>query len=153
MTPRLYFAYGSNLWLDQMARRCPGSVFVGVAVLKDWKWFICTRGYANVIHSPGDDVHGMVYAITPAHEESLDIYEGVPFSYVKQMHGVEMDGEVVKALVYVDITRLQEGTIKEEYIRRMNHGISDGLAKGLPESYIDKYLKPVIPTQPEPSRD
>ena len=144
MAPSLYFAYGSHLWIDQMTRRCPGSTFVGIATLKDWKWFICTRGYANIIPSPGDVVHGMVYAITPANEESLDGYEGVPYSYVKQMHGIEMDGSVVEALVYVDVVRVQEGKIKEEYITRMGHAISDALQKGFPEWYIEKYLKPAL---------
>lgn len=145
MAAPLYFAYGSNLWLDQMARRCPGSTFVGIAALKDWKWFINTRGYANVIPSPGDVVHGMVYALTPANEMSLDRYEGFPYSYVKQMHKVEMNGSMVDALVYVDVARQQEGKINEEYIARMNCGILDGLEKGLPEWYFEKYLKPVIP--------
>jgi gamma-glutamylcyclotransferase (GGCT)/AIG2-like uncharacterized protein YtfP len=131
-----------------MTRRCPGSIFVGVAALRDWKWFIGTRGYANVIPSPGDVVHGMVYSLTSPNEETLDRYEGVPYSYVKQMHGVEtVDGGVVNALVYVDVMRLQEGKIQEEYIARMNHGISDGLEKGIPEAYIEKYLKPVIPSK------
>jgi len=145
MAPPLYFAYGSNLWLDQMARRCPGSIFVDVAVLRDWKWFICTRGYANVIPSLGDVVYGMVYSLTPANEDSLDTCEGVPYSYVKQMHEVEMDGSLVKVLVYVDEIRQHEGKIKEEYIARMNHGIRDALDKGMPQWYIEKYLEPVIP--------
>jgi gamma-glutamylcyclotransferase len=144
MAPTLYFAYGSNLWLDQMARRCPGSAFVGVAALKDWKWFICTRGYANIIPSPGDVVYGMVYTITPANEESLDGYEGVPYSYVKQMHGVEMGGSVVEALVYVDVVRLEPGNIKVEYITRMGHAIADALGKGFPEWYVEKYIKPAL---------
>jgi gamma-glutamylcyclotransferase (GGCT)/AIG2-like uncharacterized protein YtfP len=128
-----------------MARRCPGSILVGVAVLRDWKWLISTRGYANVIPSPGDVVYGLVYALTPANEQSLDGYEGVPYSYVKQMHEVEMDGSLVKVLVYVDEIRQHEGEIKEEYITRMNHGIRDALDKGMPQWYIEKYLEPVIP--------
>jgi hypothetical protein len=34
--PTLYFGYGSNLWIDQMNRRCPESKLVGVGLLKDW---------------------------------------------------------------------------------------------------------------------
>lgn len=30
-----YFAYGSNLWLDQMARRYPNSVCIGCGILHD----------------------------------------------------------------------------------------------------------------------
>jgi hypothetical protein len=32
----VYFGYGSNIWLDQMARRCPQSKFIGVGSLADW---------------------------------------------------------------------------------------------------------------------
>jgi gamma-glutamylcyclotransferase (GGCT)/AIG2-like uncharacterized protein YtfP len=147
MTSLLYFAYGSNLWLDQMARRCPGSVFAGIAELKHWKWFISTRGYANIMPSQGDVVHGMVYALAATNEESLDKYEGVPYAYMKQKHAVEMGGETVEVLVYVDVLRLQEGTIKGEYITRMNYGILDALEKGFPEWYIEKYLKPALCTR------
>lgn len=36
MSPTIYFGYGSNLWLDQMKRRCPDNQYVGVGVLADW---------------------------------------------------------------------------------------------------------------------
>jgi hypothetical protein len=32
----LYFAYGSNIWIDQMNRRCPESIYVGTAELHEW---------------------------------------------------------------------------------------------------------------------
>lgn len=32
----IYFAYGSNLWMDQMNRRCPENKYVGIGVLHDW---------------------------------------------------------------------------------------------------------------------
>ena len=35
-TPTLYFGCGSNMWLDQMNRRCPENKYIGIAVLHDW---------------------------------------------------------------------------------------------------------------------
>jgi len=35
-TPTVYFGYGSNMWLDQMNRRCPENKYIGTAVLHDW---------------------------------------------------------------------------------------------------------------------
>lgn len=35
-TPTLYFGYGSNMWIDQMNRRCPENKYIGTAVLHDW---------------------------------------------------------------------------------------------------------------------
>ena len=34
--PTLYFGYGSNVWIDQMNRRCPENKYIGTAVLHDW---------------------------------------------------------------------------------------------------------------------
>lgn len=73
----LYFAFGSNLWLDQMARRCPGSDYIGRAILTDYKWQINQRGYANVIPYAGSCVHGLVYRINARDEAQLDRNEGV----------------------------------------------------------------------------
>ena len=37
---RLYIAYGSNLNLEQMKRRCPTAEVVGTAELRNWRlWF------------------------------------------------------------------------------------------------------------------
>jgi hypothetical protein len=35
-TKTLYFGYGSNLWKQQMDRRCPENKFLGTARLPDW---------------------------------------------------------------------------------------------------------------------
>ena len=79
-TPRrLYFAYGSNLSLAQMAKRCPASYYVGRAVLPDYRWQINQRGYANVVACPGSSVHGLVFQLgnDGDDEAHLDRSEGV----------------------------------------------------------------------------
>jgi gamma-glutamylcyclotransferase (GGCT)/AIG2-like uncharacterized protein YtfP len=135
-----------------MARRCPESHYVGISVLRGWKWFICGRGYANIIPSRDHVVYGMIYELTASAEAKLDVYENVPESYVKQRHWVELEGEKVEVLVYVDIERVEEGEIKAEYIVRMNKAIEDGIAKGIPESYVEECLRPFVPvTRPETS--
>jgi gamma-glutamylcyclotransferase len=32
----IYFAYGSNVWFDQMNRRCPDNKYLGLGLLRDW---------------------------------------------------------------------------------------------------------------------
>ncbi|KAI1178288.1 Butirosin biosynthesis, BtrG-like protein [Nemania sp. FL0916] len=82
---QLYFAYGSNLWLRQMALRCPGSVYIGRAILYDYRWFINERGYANIEPASGHAVHGLVYEINSDDESALDMMEGVSFgAYTKE---------------------------------------------------------------------
>jgi len=157
---KLYFGYGSNLWLEQMALRCPSSVYVGMAVLHDWRWIINQRGYATILPSPGDIVFGAVYTLIPPDEERLDKNEGVPFSYVKKMLKAEItwakDSDVagrlriggekseVEVLVYVDEVRIKEGVAKEEYVWRMNSGIRDAVERGMPVEYAEEYLRPFI---------
>ncbi|KAK1217423.1 hypothetical protein PQX77_019963 [Marasmius sp. AFHP31] len=106
----LNFAYGSNIWMDQMKRRCPESRFIGVAKLEKWygnsspglvaavltistnhrRWIISTRGYANVIPSQEDYVYGFVYELNATDESVLDGYEGVPVSYTKHTLSAEL---------------------------------------------------------------
>lgn len=101
---KLYFAYGSNLHLPQMAKRCPGSVFVGVAVLRGYRWQINERGVANVVAahehdrdpsrsgsgSGGSQVEGLLYWVTRQDEATLDRCEGVAWQlYQKQMLPVQ----------------------------------------------------------------
>ena len=111
--PKLYFAYGSNLSLMQMiGQRCPHSTYVGIGLIRGWKWIINERGYANVVEvSPqsaatnlttvsllptGDEafnanhrVWGLIYSLPPADEIILDIYEGVPHAYGKEAIDME----------------------------------------------------------------
>jgi len=147
----LYFAYGSNMWLNQMARRCPGNTYIGIGVLKDWKWLINRSGYANVVPSPDDIVYGLVYTLTPSDEATLDTYEGVPNAYVKQAHSIELTKEgqqekrLVDCLVYVDVVRLEPGHPKTEYIPRMNAALRDAEERGVPKDYVEKYVRHFIP--------
>ncbi|KAF9649330.1 hypothetical protein BDM02DRAFT_3094995 [Thelephora ganbajun] len=149
----LYFGYGSNLWLDQMIRRCPESKFIGLGVLQGWKWFINNRGYANVVRSPGDLVYGMVYEISPSDEANLDRSEGVPWAYTKETMEIELQsagnggGSIVQGLVYIDQWRVDEGEPWGEYVYRINMGINDAATKGLPGWYIDKYMRRYIPAE------
>ena len=53
----LYFGYGSNLWLEQMHNRCPNSTYLGIARLKNYKWIINERGYANVVEMSDDEYY------------------------------------------------------------------------------------------------
>ncbi|RDB21099.1 hypothetical protein Hypma_011864 [Hypsizygus marmoreus] len=155
-----YFAYGSNLWLDQMVRRCPGSQYVGLAILLGWKWIINTAGYATVIASEEDVVYGMIYQLTADDEDKLDGFEGVPYDYIKRTINFELLGEgghshttivisegkrFVDALIYIDIERTEDGPPREEYITRLNMAISDGIRQENPKEYFDKYLRPYIP--------
>lgn len=55
---RLYFAYGSNLSPEQMAHRCPDSIFLGKATLCGYRWQVNERGRANIVEVPAEPAPG-----------------------------------------------------------------------------------------------
>ncbi|KAM4065284.1 gamma-glutamyl cyclotransferase, AIG2-like domain-containing protein [Hirsutella rhossiliensis] len=74
---KYYFAYGSNLHIKQMKKRCPNSRYIGRARLSNHRWQINERGYANIVEADGHRVDGLVYEIDDKDEAKLDINEGV----------------------------------------------------------------------------
>jgi len=159
----LYFGYGSNLWLAQMARRCPTSVYRGIARLPAYRWIINSRGYANVVHtSPADYVYGLVFALQSEDEASLDVNEGVPFAYEKAYLAVDIwftldaqtpidphsTSEIKRdVLVYIDHQRTQDDAPRAEYVHRMNYGIADALRLGMPREYVEDVIRNFIPAE------
>jgi len=140
---KLYFAYGSNMWAAQMSKRCPQSNRVGRAVLHDYRWIITARGYASIVVSDEDEVHGIVYAITPDDELSLDKYEGVASGlYVKRALTVLQADKEVECLAYIDPVT-NEGMPHDEYIERINKGLKDS---GLSKEYVTKYIRKFVPS-------
>ncbi|KAJ4360492.1 uncharacterized protein N0V89_001057 [Didymosphaeria variabile] len=170
-SPTIYFGFGSNLWLHQMATRCPTSTYLGVARLNNHKWIINDRGYANLVEvgpkstlTPDYSrvVYGLVYSLLPSDESRLDKNEGVPHAYVKELFPCDFwaskDGKKVdvtasptesgkKMLVYIDRKRRTESTPKEEYVYRMNRGIEDVVKMGAPEAYVEEVLRKFIPVE------
>lgn len=155
----LYFAYGSNLSTEQMHERCPHATPVGIGHLPGWRWIINARGYANVVEceteSDGEGVWGMLYLLPPRDEESLDKCEGVPWAYDKSVLEVrwvlddwkktpEGGEQTVRALVYVDEQRKEEGKPREEYVGRMQRGIKDAVDWGVGEEYVERVMRPAL---------
>ncbi|HEY4743843.1 MAG TPA: gamma-glutamylcyclotransferase family protein [Desulfuromonadaceae bacterium] len=138
----LYFAYGSNLWCRQMAMRCPGQRTIGAGRLPGWRWIITARGYASIVRSEPDYVLGTVYDLSESDVLSLDRFEGIGRgNYCKERIRVDMEGQALDCLVYIDPV-VEEGSPQEEYIVRINNGIHDA---GLATDYVARYLRPFIP--------
>ena len=75
---KLYFSYGSNMHLQQMASRCPDSKLFAKGTLRSYKWQINSRGGANVIEGkPEDFVEGIVFTVSSSDVEALRRYENV----------------------------------------------------------------------------
>ena len=96
---RYYLAYGSNLNLSQMRRRCPNAKKVGSFLLKGYE--LEFRYYLTIKESPNGEVPLGIFEIDETDERSLDRYEGYPTHYRKEYLEVELNGKPIKALVYV----------------------------------------------------
>lgn len=57
MEENLYFAYGSNLDLEQMAQRCPDAEIVGPVRLENYELRFRGSGFATVAPKKGSTVH------------------------------------------------------------------------------------------------
>ena len=157
-----YFGYGSNLWLRQMSLRCPSSTYVGIARLSSYRWMINNRGYANIVetNSTSDVVYGLVYRLTQKDEDRLDVNEGVPIAYTKEMIPIDFwpldagekvdfssSGETKDLLVYIDRERVKDDKPKTEYIHRINMGVADAVKIGMPQDYVDDVIRKFIPAK------
>lgn len=139
---RRYFAYGSNMHLAQMRRRCPHSALIGMGLLPGYRWIITSRGYASVIPDPEAMVEGVLYLITAEDECRLDRYEGVAQGhYRKQVVRVLGHREEHRALVYRDPVE-EEGKPKGAYVGRMNAAIGDAQ---LSPDYVKHVIRAFIP--------
>ena len=101
---RLYIAYGSNLNLEQMKRRCPTAEVVGTAELKNWR--LRFRGgshsaVATIEREQGFTVPVLIWRIQPEDEVALNRYEGFPFLYRKETLRLTVNGKRVRAMVYI----------------------------------------------------
>ena len=143
MGEKLYFAYGSNINLDQMAHRCPDATPVGPVMLENYK--LLFRGMTNhggvaTIHPKhGSYVYGLMWKLTPECEKSLDHYEGYPHLYRKEQVTVfDAKGQEVPVMVYIMNDRYRSPSIPSDayYL-----GIREGYRQNrLPVKHLEKAL-------------
>lgn len=83
-----YFAYGSNMNLNQMAFRCPDAEVVGPVRLEGYCLAFCMNGGGNgvatIFPEQGSFVDGVLWRISKRDEQCLDRYEGFPYLYGKE---------------------------------------------------------------------
>lgn len=130
----LNFAYGSNMSREPMRQRCPGAQMLGVARLRQHRFFIMANGYASVVPAPSSEVHGILWRLTPRDLVALDAYEDVAGGlYRREMLPVISDGQSMAALVYFGAEK-REGPARKGYMELVLRAAREN---GLPEDYID----------------
>ena len=100
---RFYIAYGSNLNLGQMAKRCPTAQTVKATYLRNYRLMFRGKGtaVATIEKCQGDKVPILIWRLQPNDEHNLDIYEGYPHLYRKEMIKVTVDSRRLRAMVYI----------------------------------------------------
>ncbi|MDD7811385.1 poly-gamma-glutamate hydrolase family protein [Mycobacterium sp. CSUR Q5927] len=133
MAPHIYFAYGSNLCVQQMARRCPEASDPRPATLADHDWLINQRGVATVEPFPGSRVHGVLWRVSDRDLAALDSAEGVPVRYRRDRLTVHTSDGPAPAWVYID-HRVQPGAPRDGYLERI---IGAAVQHRLPPAWIE----------------
>ena len=120
---RYYIAYGSNLNVAQMVRRCPGAKPIGTAELEHNTLYFRGSGsgyYLTIEPKIGSRVPVAIWEVTAEDEKALDRYEGYPRFYYK--HDFDLA-----------VTLLDSRTTKE--LRCFAYIMTEGRDVGLPTPY------------------
>lgn len=152
--PSLYFAYGSNLDVAQMERRCPQARMLGRATLPGYSLVFPLAdeawggGVASIVPRPGGRVEGVLYGMDERSLSRLDDYEDTDRGdYVRRRVTVLADGTEKDAWTYVSPTTTTPTVPPSPaYLVTLIRGAE---ARGLPDDYVAR-LRALARREPEP---
>jgi len=97
----LYFAYGSNMDVEAMARRCSRAKALGLARLARHRLAVMREGWLTATRDPNSDVHGVLWDVAFADMRALDQYEQLASGlYAKAIQPVIGEHGAKQTLVY-----------------------------------------------------
>jgi len=112
----LYFAYGANMDVEAMARRCPRSKPLGLARLMRHRLAVMREGWLTATRDGRANVDGVLWDIALADMRALDRYEGLGEGlYVKAAQPVAAAGGAKRALIYFG-TNCGPGVAQADYL-------------------------------------
>ena len=118
----LYFAYGSNLNLFQMKRRCKDCIFLKKINLKDFRLtFRSKYRAADIEPKKNSIVPGGLFDISKSDEKKLDVYEDFPNLYKK--YYFYYYGKRVMTYIMVKKTSFRFPTVR--YLNVVKRGYQD----------------------------
>lgn len=95
----LYFAYGANMDIADMAKRAPNSKPLCLARLPRHRFIIMKEGYASVIRDARSAVHGLLWDLAMADLKPLDRFEGLDRGlYVKINQPVILEASLAQVV-------------------------------------------------------
>jgi len=133
----LYFAYGSNLNLFQMKRRCKDSVFIKKYELKGYRLnFRSKYRAADIEKNKNSLVPGALFEISKSDEKKLDVYEDFPVLYKKLYFSYYNK----KVMTYIMVNKTEFRYPTERYLNVVKRGYKDCK---LDMKYLKIALQPV----------
>ena len=139
ITVKYYFAYGSNLNMEQMSNLCPDAVPLVARDLPGWE--LQFRRVLTIVRNPKGVVRGGLWLISDFDEKMLDRYEGYPGWYEK--HFITFpDG--LTAMTYI-LTKGKKRSLKGTGCLPSGvYGLQDrspqGLLQGLSEERKESWI-------------
>lgn len=143
-----YFAYGSNMDINRLFKRCPDAEIVGTGYIIGYKLNFRTnsskKGVANIEVLDNNILTGIIYKISMKDLLILDKCEGHPTTYKRtniKMYCRKTDKE------FMGITYIMQGNRKEnlptdEYLGYLLNGCKQfGLSANYIESVLDDLMK------------
>lgn len=117
----LYFAYGSNLSIEQIKHRCPDTVLIQQYTLSNWELAFCPHG--DIRQNAGAVVHGALYRLSPHDESVMDTYE---INYHKIYFAVTLEGgQTQQCMTYMANERQLWAPPPHDYFNRIRIGYED----------------------------
>ena len=118
----LYFAYGSNLNLFQMKRRCKDSIFLKKYELKGYRLnFRSKYRAADIEKNKNSLVPGALFEISKSDEKKLDVYEDFPVLYKKLYFPYYNQ----KVMTYIMVNKSEFRYPTERYLNVVKRGYKD----------------------------
>ena len=124
-----------------MAYRCPGARVAGIAELTGYDLLFKGRRYsshATVEPLPDGRVPVLLWDINKYHEQALDIYEGWPKVYSKEVHTVQFQGKTRQGMFYVMTNGHSFGDPTPAYYSTIREGYKSA---GFDITYLDRAVK------------
>ena len=125
-----YFAYGANIDVPAMHRRCPTAICTGAALLHEHRPTAMREGWLTVAHEAGWSTPGLLWTLQASDIDALDTYEDIEKGlYVKERRLVSRSGDEapLDVMVYLG-SNSGPGMLHEEYAGRVATAIRKELS-------------------------
>lgn len=139
-----YAAYGSNLHLEQMARRCPTAQLAAAGVITGQELLFRGRRHsavATIEPLDGGEVPVLLWRLQPQDVQALDHYEGFPHFYRKEKVEVHLDEGKRSVMAYIMNEGHAYGAPADGYLNTILEGYrTAGFDTDLLEQAVEKSL-------------